>query len=65
MAKKAKAKVKKVAAKPAKLTVTQSIAVVMKDVEALRSKVATGSKTEIDRVQATLVEIAGKLGAIK
>ena len=64
MAKKAKKRAVKVAKSP-KLTALQRIALAVRDVEALRASVATGSKSEIDNVQATLVLISAKLAAIK
>ena len=63
MAKKAKAKGKKKAAKVAAPKITA--ASVKADVDALRAKVATGSKTEIDLVPATLAVISDRLDAIK
>jgi len=64
MAKKAKKKAAKKVVHP-KLTALQKVAAVSVAVEALRASVATGSKSEIDHVQATLADIAAKLSAIK
>jgi len=66
MAKKAKAKKGKRAAKAQKVTAPKITAASVKaEVDALRAKVATGSKTEIDLVPATLAVISDKLDAIK
>jgi len=63
MAKKAKAKGKKKAAKVAAPKITA--ASLKADIDQLRALIAGGNKSELDKVPAALDVVSGKLDAIK